>query len=119
METLPRCWWATPWEHERHEGGQLYRDVVVEEKCDSNHVLGNAKQYVFDELNPSAEDINVEHIIVFNEHSMTDVLSIECELKHDLDSLVNEHEGNPLQNSILTFVEVDVTNPTREPWLVS
>lgn len=109
METLPRCWWATPWEHERHEEGQLYRDVGVEEECDSNHVLGNEKQYVFDELNTSVEDIDVEHIIVLNEHSVTNVSSIECELKHDLDSLVNEHEGNPLQNYILTFVEVDVT----------
>jgi hypothetical protein len=80
----------------------------VEEAYDSNHVLGNEKPYVVDELGPSAEDINVERIL-FDEHSMTNVSIIECDFKHDLDSLVNEHEGSPLQQSILTYVEVDGT----------
>jgi hypothetical protein len=45
---------------------QLYRDMREENECDSNHLLGNAK------------DIDVEPRM-FEEHSITNVSSIECE----------------------------------------
>ena len=43
---------------------------------------------------------------MFDEHSMNNVTTIECELRHALSSLVDEHEGNSLQLSILLFVVV-------------
>ena len=66
METLLGCCWTTPWERERHMEAQLYRDMREEEECDSNNLLGNAK------------DIDVEPRM-FDEHSMTNVSTIECE----------------------------------------
>jgi hypothetical protein len=61
---------------------------------------------VIDKLGQNAEDIDVEPI-VFDEHLMTNVTTIECELRHALDNLIDKHEGNPLQLSILPFVVVD------------
>ena len=45
---------------------QLYRDTREEEECDSNHLLGSAK------------DIDEERRM-FDEHSMTSVSTIEFE----------------------------------------
>jgi hypothetical protein len=93
MKTSPRCWWTTPWKHERHMEAQLYRDMG-EEECDINHVLGSARPCVVDERRPIANDIDVEPI-------------------------VDENEENPLQLSISSFVEVDRLKFTRVPYLVS
>jgi hypothetical protein len=40
-------------------------------------------------------DIDIE-LIVFDEHSMTNVSTIECVLRHALHNLVDEHDGNTL-----------------------
>lgn len=71
-----------------------------------------------DELGPIAEDIDVEPI-VFDEHSMSNVSTIECELRRALDSLVNEHDENPLPLSILPLLKWMGLNFTSVPWLVS
>lgn len=38
---------------------------------------------------------------------MINILIIECELKHVLDRLINDHERNPLQFFIMPINEVD------------
>ena len=83
-----------------------------------DHILGSAGPYVDDELGPSAKDIDVE-LIVFDEHSMANVSTIECELRHALDSLVNEHDKNPLQLSILPLLKWMGLKCTSVPWFVS
>ena len=77
MKTSPKCQWKTPWKHERHMEAQLYRDMG-EEECDINHVLGSARLFVVDERGPSVEDNDIDPI-VFDEHAVTNVSTIECE----------------------------------------
>lgn len=77
MKTSLKCWRTTPWKRERHLEAQLYRDTG-EEECDTNHVLGSARPYVVDERGPIVEDIDVEPIVC-DEHSVTNVSTIECE----------------------------------------
>lgn len=77
-----------------------------EEESNFLHVSGSAKLYVVDENDLSAKDIDVERSVC-DEHSMANVSTIECKLRHALDGLDGEHEGNPLQLSILPFVGVD------------
>lgn len=99
MMTSLGCWWTSPWEHERHKDEQIYKHMGEEEECDSNYVLGSVVPYVVDEHGQSAEDIDVVPI-VFDEHLMTNVSTIKCELRYTLDSLVNKYKRNPLQFSL-------------------
>ena len=104
IEIEPRCWCIAPWVHERQMEAQLFKDME-EDTCDFHHIIDHFDLSQNDATSPtsSCPSKNVD----IHEESSTNASILQSELRHVLDSMVDEHEEIPLEYFVMPFVVVE------------